>query len=325
MSRAIVTNPLALRAARDAAAAHAVELGARGLATALPDDARAFLGRLRLLEGVPFAYLVPDAELTPPESIRFFYLDREWTDAVVEGALSVGTVTTLDRELLQASYRGVRDDVDAEERRQRTPDLPLAPAGPVSGFVLRSRLVSGWPALHVRAFATDTIPDDAPLSDDDPRRVRLLRLERLAPAVLFCLFDGVPEIVHLEEPRQGLQFGVVLDSRDGATHATLPVRDLHRGAVETTASVPIPFRRGAPGVIDVRRLADALAAHPEAVSAPASTLSSAELALQLLRFPYRQVFGALGEGGGAISFGDVFRPLLDLGAVRAWNHGVGNR
>ena len=49
-----------------------------------------WLARLRLLERVPFAYLVPDDELLPPESIRFFYLNRNWTDAAVDGALAVG-------------------------------------------------------------------------------------------------------------------------------------------------------------------------------------------------------------------------------------------
>ena len=53
----------------------------------VPGELRRFLARLRLLHGVPFCYLVPDAELLPPESIRFFYLDRAWTDALVQGAL----------------------------------------------------------------------------------------------------------------------------------------------------------------------------------------------------------------------------------------------
>ena len=55
---------------------------------------RQWLARLRLLEGVPFAYLVADSELLPPESIRFFYLVRNWSDALVEGALSVGTLNS---------------------------------------------------------------------------------------------------------------------------------------------------------------------------------------------------------------------------------------
>ena len=49
--------------------------------SSIPAEVIDWLARLRLLHGVPFAYLVPDADLLPPESVRFFYLDRDWTDA----------------------------------------------------------------------------------------------------------------------------------------------------------------------------------------------------------------------------------------------------
>lgn len=35
-----------------------------------------WLTRLRLLEGVPFSYIVPSNEMLPNESIRFFHVDR---------------------------------------------------------------------------------------------------------------------------------------------------------------------------------------------------------------------------------------------------------
>ena len=44
-----------------------------GQARVVPRDLRQSLARLRLLEGVPFGYLVADSELSPPESIRYFY------------------------------------------------------------------------------------------------------------------------------------------------------------------------------------------------------------------------------------------------------------
>ncbi|MDH5198910.1 MAG: hypothetical protein OEY20_16840, partial [Gemmatimonadota bacterium] len=217
--RALVTNPLVFdalfRAADPPAAAGDV-----------PHEVRDFLTRLRLLQGVPFSHLVPDAEFLPVESIRFFYVDREWTDALVEGALSVGTITTVDREQLQAAYAELRDAIDAEERRMRSQRStePRLAANTITGFLLRSAAVSGWPGLHVRAYRED-VPDEEVLPEQDPRRMRLLRLERLAPAVLLGLFDGVPAIVHVEEPRQGIQFGVDLKVGAGATGATVPLRD----------------------------------------------------------------------------------------------------
>ena len=87
----------------------------------VPGELRRFLARLRLLHGVPFSYLVPDSDLLPIETIRFFYVDRAWTDALVQGALSVGTITTADRAQLEAVYARIRDEVDEAERTVRRP------------------------------------------------------------------------------------------------------------------------------------------------------------------------------------------------------------
>ena len=268
----------------------------------VPGELRRFLARLRLLNGVPFSYLVPDAPLLPIESIRFFYIDRAWTDALVQGVLSVGTITTADRAQLEAVYPQIRDDVDEAERTIRTPqgeERLQGPGGTITGFLLRSRAVSGWPNLHVRAYSRDVVADDAltTVAESNPNRLKLLRMERLAPAVLLVLFDGVPAVVHIEEPRQGIQFGVRLNPEDppAQRHAKVKVRDNLNGdpvpptnAFTTSNSVDVPFRKGAPGVINLTELRNRLAA-----KAPHSggTLESNEFALQMLRFPYRQVFG----------------------------------
>jgi hypothetical protein len=279
------------------------------------------LARLRLLEGVPFGYLVADADLIPPESIRFFYLDRNSTDALIQGALSVGTVNSADRVQLAELYATVRDEVDVAERliRMKAADAPevdksgrpIGAGGPITGFVLRSRLVSGWPAMHVRAYSIDDLPDDKTIPDMDtsPNRVRLLRMERLAPAVLFVLFDGVPQVVHLEEPRSGIQFGVRLDAVADPTKqsAVVTVRDVahpNNGPLKLAngkaRTVKVPFRQGGPGVINMKKLGEALLAIPQANMGP--TLDSAEYAMQMLRFPLRQVFGDTTVAPGADAF-----------------------
>ena len=268
----------------------------------VPGELRRFLARLRLLHGVPFSYLVPDAALLPVESIRFFYVDRAWTDALVQGVLSVGTITTADRAHLEAVYPRIRADVDEAERTIRTPrgeERLQGAGGTITGFLMRSRVVSGWPNLHVRAYSRDVIEDDALTTEAEshPDRMKVLRMERLAPAVLLVLFDGVPAVVHVEEPRQGIQFGVRLDpaAPPDQRRAKVKVRDCLTGdpvppktSFTAANSVDVPFRPGAPGVIDVVKLRERLAA-----KAPNSggTLEPNEYALQMLRFPYRQVFG----------------------------------
>jgi hypothetical protein len=269
----------------------------------VPGELRRFLAGLRLLHGVPFSYLVPDAELLPRESIRFFYLDRRWTDALVQGALSVGTITTADRAQLEAVYPHIRADVDEAERVIRTPhgeERLSGAGGTITGFLLRSRAVSGWPGLHVRAYRRDVLEDDvlSTEAESHPDRLKLLRIERLAPAVLLVLIDGVPEVVHIEEPRRGIQFGARLDPEDppAQRRAKVRIRDATTGELvppkddfTDANSVDVPFRPGAPGVIDQRRLRQRLLAKPKAKLGP--TVEPHEYALQMLRFPYRQVFG----------------------------------
>lgn len=260
---------------------------------AMPPELRQWLVRLRLGECVPFAYFVADTELLPAESIRFFYVDRRWTDALVQGALSVGTVNSDDRAQLTAAYPAVRDELDQEERNQRrrsgSPRF-AGGAGPISGFLLRSQAVSGWPALHVRAFSVDPDePDDAPIKENDPRRMRILRLERLAPAVLLCLFDGIPRTVHLEEPRQGIQFGFDAAGQGEQLRATLRPRNATTFDYLGDPTLDVPFRAGASGVVDIQALERALAKRPG--TGAGDGLDSAEYALQLVRFPFRQVWG----------------------------------
>jgi hypothetical protein len=284
---------------------------------AIPAELRRWLVQLRLLQAVPFAYLVADSALLPEESIRWFYLDRRWTDAVVQGALSVGTVNSDDRTHLAAQYPAVRDELDREERNQRRgPDAARldGDGGPISGFLLRSKAVSGWPALHVRAFDIDPAqPDDAPYpDDDDPGRMRILRLERLAPAVLLCLFDGIPQVVHLEEPRQGVQFGFDEADPGANLQVTLHARNASTFEYLLPASAntfDVPFRTGASGVVDIKRVERKL--QPLAGSGAADGMDSSEYALQLVRLPFRQVWG---DPAGA-SVTSVFTPTVSYATM----------
>lgn len=282
----------------------------------MPADLRSWLVRLRLLDGVPFAYLVADSTLLPQESIRFFYIDRRWTDAVVQGALSVGTVNSDDRTHLAAGYPAIRAELDREERnvRRASTDARVAgPTGPISGFLLRSQAVSGWPGLHVNAFTVGLGRDDpAQFPADATERMRLLRLERLAPAVLLCLFDGIPRTVHIEEPRQGVQFGFDATIDGNYIEATLRPRDKATFDYLPGDPITVPFRSGgAPGVVDIQQLERDLKARSASTGA-GDGLDSAEYALQLIRFPFRQVFGDT-EPGPVI--GTVFKPTVSYAAL----------
>lgn len=285
----------------------------------VPLDLRQWLAQLRLLEFVPFCYLVADSLLLPPESIRFFYIDRNWTDAFVQGALSAGAANSSDRAQLEQLHKQIRDEIDEEERLVRAPggEAPQqGPAGTITGFLLRSRAVSGWPGAHVRAYRTDVTKDNEIIPESDPNRIKCLRLERLAPAVLLALFDGVPAVVHVEEPRQGVQFGIRLSPTQTPNQfsSTVIARDVTTSNdVQPQVEVPVTFRRGSPGVLDLKRTAQSLINTPG--TKMGASLDGAEVALEMIRFPFRQVFGDPSKAAGNI--GDVFRPRVSLAELKA--------
>jgi hypothetical protein len=294
--------------------------------TVAPEDILKLLARLRMLDGVPFNTLVPDSKLLPNESIRFFFLDRAWTDALVQGALSVGTANTIERAQLERLYPEIEAEIDQAERRVRSPGGEPAlegTAGIVTGFLLRSAAVAGWPGLHVRAYKDEPGASDLEIHPEShPSRIKLLRLERLAPAVLLALFDGVPQVLHIEEPRQGVQFGVKLEAMGGGRmRATVPARNVKSAKYVNNAGddpdgllpdqaqqIPVRFRRGAPGVLDLtntgRNFLNAAGTH----MSDDDRVDGAEFAMQMIRFPFRQVFAQ--SATGTLAQDDAFKPTL---------------
>ena len=143
-----------------------------------------------------------------------------------------------------------------------------------------------------------------------------MRLEQLAPSVLLAIFDGVPEIVHVDEPRHGVQFGVdeTGGSGPGDWSYTLTVRrnvavngDMTQSALPGD-QLPVPFRANAPGVLDMSALQAAITGRV------GGTASASEFALQLIRLPYRQVYGP----DEAVGFGRLFAATLSFADIRQW-------
>ena len=283
----------------------------------VPGAIRRALGRApAAVQRAVLSYLVPDASLLPPESIRFFYLDRNWTDALVDGVLSIGTFTTADRAQLEALRQVIRDEVDEAERAIRQ---PRRRGTAVRSGRRRQRIPAavasscpGWPGLHVRAYRVDRQADDAILPESDPDRLKVLRMERLAPAVLLVLFDGVPAVVHVEEPRQGIQFGALRpDAEPLSTARDVPLRDASTGADLPNQSNRCRSGATAPGSSTCASCATASPRCRRRTSAatPGLSVDANEFALEMLRFPYRQVFGdPANEPGEPLV--DVFRPTV---------------
>lgn len=169
-----------------------------------PDPVTAFLGRLSLLHGVSLDYLVADERLLPAESLKLFRIEPRWLDALVGGALSLGR-GGMTRHLLNKTQAGnFIAAIVAAARAARPPGrgddilAPVAtPAFAFTGFLLHSRVLEAWPGLEVRAYAAGTAGDQ-PLA--------LLRLERLAPAILLGIADGAIDVIEITQPPEGQHF-----------------------------------------------------------------------------------------------------------------------
>lgn len=217
---------------------------------AMPDDVAAFLGDLARLRGVPYRYLVPDERLLPDETIRFLRIDPKWIAHLLDGATSVGRVTR----------------ADAERDRLSPPPVDNSP---VTGALIRSALIPGYPGLLIDGYA-------------DPagtRPLTPLRSERLSPTVLLCLFSGVLGRLDLRQPPAEQHFGVEVSP--GRIGKTLRAADGSSGPSIT----PVEF--GPSRTIPVTALAGAMAT---ALGVAATAVDSAVFARHMIETADRVTF-----------------------------------
>lgn len=162
------------------------------------------LEKLRRLEGVPIDYLVPDERMLPTESLRFFQVDLNWVYSLVEGAYSVARVS-------------------AQDHSQDAATCPHDSFHQISGFLVRSSLISEWPGLQVLTEISSTAA-----------RYKTLRCERIAPDILLCLIEvegpGVITSVTFQVPPEQIEFHLPKAAafRDGL-HSVVDVHALSQG------------------------------------------------------------------------------------------------
>jgi len=281
----------------------------------LPPYMESFLAHLRLLVGVPFEYLVPDPNLLPDESIRFFFFDRSWADRAVDGAVAVGKIGTREQAHHQAHEPAMRQQLDITERivrslQQKEGSFPTLKAGNdsnpatngtgqvITGFLLRSAAVSGWPQMDVRAYSVDLQePLDPSTGDAQEAQLETLRLERLSPSVMIALFQGIPSLVTLEEPHHGVQFGVV--PAFGGFQIDLRHAD---GTEILTGGNPKPqsvsVRQANARVIAIAALRRALYTAQQGDNTMPVQTGGASFAIEVLNPPWRQRFEGTKDNRG---------------------------
>jgi hypothetical protein len=215
------------------------------------DPVQEWLNRLAVLDMIPFDHLVPDPRMLPPESLRFFYVDADWTRAAVHGALSVGVGHALDADL-----NSLAAEVEAP---------------PACGVAIRSILVPNWPRTVFTGFHGETA-------------VEPLVRATYGNDVLMLLYPRVIDTFTIAEPPQGLHFGV-------GDLGTIELRRLTGQIGYPMGEFPDPagfgrFLRSTGDVLDIAgKLVPELAA---AHGLP--SLTPAQFALQMIKAPQLQTF-----------------------------------
>jgi hypothetical protein len=175
----------------------------------LPAVVSDWFDALRRLEPVPFRYLVPDERMLPVESIRFFEIDKHWTDCLIDGAFSIGRVLDGDHKHDKTLHEELSGDLHHGQDSQN----------PITGFLLRSAAVSGWPLMTVDGVSSNGTA------------VERLRFDRLAPDILLCLFKGSPTSFEVHLPQETIHFGIEADEKGGfrpTRETEIRIKDLMR-------------------------------------------------------------------------------------------------
>lgn len=183
----------------------------------IPETVSEWLGKLFLLHGVPNDYLIPhphylisslQSELKH-EAIGLFYLDYDWVEALINGALSIvpfdDTPSLLNQiksgSLLPENLKINKNVLDLLPEESKAKDIPLPKRidQHITGFLFRSQLVSGWKGIKI--YAKDS---------SDNWMTTPLRLEKLDEDTLLCLFVGKFSKIAIIQPPEGTHLGFEL-------------------------------------------------------------------------------------------------------------------
>ena len=228
-----------------------------------PESIIDWLAQLVLLHHIPFNNLVADENLLPNESLRLFYLDKNWTNALLDGALSIGIHSERDLMLQQAMNDIIRRATNKKLSTQ-TADNQAVQLGTISGLLMRSAIVSNYKGLEINAFEADETP------------VNTLRMQRLASNILFVLFDTVPTKIEIKAPSESQILAIV--------NHEIPLRQLENEVGKITDTVfkveNAHFKNVEKRVLNITALQQAIA-----TKLGKNQLSPSEFAIQLVKSP----------------------------------------
>lgn len=155
-----------------------------------------WLAKLLLLYPVPPENLIPHELLLPRESVRFFYLDPNWQQALLKGALSLGLYSRRQSLFNQVMRKILEEGTKKAMYHYRASlyqmDPPIENDAPWTGFLLHADVAAFWPTLSAEAW------------DKDGWKLAILRMQHISSDILLTIFDGVADKLIINEPEECL-------------------------------------------------------------------------------------------------------------------------
>ena len=262
-----------------------------------------WLTRLRLLEPIPFQYLVPSEDMLPSETIRYFHIDRNWVDALIDGALSVTLTSTRERQWLlkemddgKTRYSSLMEDLDVAENladeyrnyvtsKSNSTTSTKQVGSKLTGFLFRSSVVRDYPGLEITGYRSENRSEPW----EDKNQVSIHRFARLSESIIMVIFNGCPTHIRFQEPAEGIRIGVDGD----ANQYELKLKNPDGTLLANGMKINVNKRSyGDKSVIDVLGLYDSLIDKMDSghLSASFDQQESALIATQMLQYPYQQDF-----------------------------------
>lgn len=169
----------------------------------IPKEVKNFLNSLYKLKGVPFSYLVPHEFYLKKDdensgTLSLFYVDPNWVEALLDGALSIGRVSNIDNVLDRVMRGEFLDDYVPQtiETPEETDDNIEGRRLNTTGFLLRSDLVSGWRGVEIKAY------------NEAGKLLPAYRFERIDSDIFLGIFNGNVASIEIKQPYEGLHFGI---------------------------------------------------------------------------------------------------------------------
>ncbi|MGD2087089.1 MAG: hypothetical protein PVH61_12980 [Candidatus Aminicenantes bacterium] len=258
----------------------------------LPEPLKKWLGSLALLYGVPFHHIAAADRMLPTESVRFFFVDENWINSLLDGALSIGIHSSRDTLIQETAREILREDARLARQMVRR-EIVGAPepkqvetGGTTAGMLMRSAVVSGWTGLEIKGYE----------DKEGKKPIDKLRMNKLAPDVMLVIFAKVPLRIDVSEPKEGLSFGKASNGK------ILPKfldknKDQPVGTYVTQHPTPDDYitptyRQGSERVLEVIKtkdlIKDALKNKWDAL--PTDQLRPAEFAIEMVKTAEQQKF-----------------------------------